>query len=588
MSQQKEENAVKIPVLSGEEPEKEKVADDQGAGESKAEKKSVEDEMSAEDQKLKENLDLLVARITEDSSLENHEEIQAQALASLRKEIRSSTSSMTSVPKPLKFLKPHYSTLTQFNEEKMQAGPNKTFMYDILSVMAMTMSETGSHDSLHFKLKGTVSDVGDWGHEYVRHLCGEIAAEWQTLEEENKSTDELSALVDQILPFKLAHNGEFEAIDLLIDIERVERISEVATADNCQRIGKYTLACAEYVGDEEEQTKLRTVMLDMYIRFKQYADAMRVAIKLEKKELMLRVFAAIGVTPPDDDMDDEEDDEEPVDIEKILMTRQLCYILGRQHIVLTEFEDDEEMMSAMGNVSLSEHFLTLAGELDVKEAKRPADIYKTHLVEGHGRARRREAKGNTGPTHDSAKKNLADTFVNAFLNCGFGSDHLVTPEGADWVYKNRTHGMLSAAASVGLIHLWDLDLGFNAVDKFSFSTQNAIKAGGLLATGIISAGVTSDMDVALGLLTEHVEVDGKDNMQKAAAVLGLGIAYAGTDREDVKESLVPLMLDDSQTFEVVALTCLSLGYLYIGTADTDVVETLIEVTFTSVMFYILF
>ena len=64
--------------------------------------------------------------------------------------------------------------------------------------------------------------------------------------------------------------------------------------------------------------------------------------------------------------------------------------------------------------------------------------------------------------------------------------------------------------------------------------------------------MTSDMDVALGLLTEHVEVDGKDNMQKAAAVLGLGIAYAGTDREDVKESLVPLMLDDSQTFEVCA------------------------------------
>lgn len=33
-----------------------------------------------------------------------------------RQEIRTSTSSMTSVPKPLKFLRPHYGTLKAFYE----------------------------------------------------------------------------------------------------------------------------------------------------------------------------------------------------------------------------------------------------------------------------------------------------------------------------------------------------------------------------------------------------------------------------------------------------------------------------------------
>lgn len=33
-----------------------------------------------------------------------------------RHEIRTSTSSMTSVPKPLKFLRPHYGTLKAFYE----------------------------------------------------------------------------------------------------------------------------------------------------------------------------------------------------------------------------------------------------------------------------------------------------------------------------------------------------------------------------------------------------------------------------------------------------------------------------------------
>ena len=40
-----------------------------------------------------------------------------QALECLRTEIRASTTSMTSVPKPLKFLRPHYGTLKKVYEK---------------------------------------------------------------------------------------------------------------------------------------------------------------------------------------------------------------------------------------------------------------------------------------------------------------------------------------------------------------------------------------------------------------------------------------------------------------------------------------
>ena len=46
-------------------------------------------------------------------------------------------------------------------------------------------------------------------------------------------------------------------------------------------------------------------------------------------------------------------------------------------------------------------------------------VYKTHLVEGRAPA---------GPAVDSARANLAATYVNAFVNAGFGTDKLVTPE----------------------------------------------------------------------------------------------------------------------------------------------------------------
>jgi hypothetical protein len=50
---------------------------------------------------------------------------------------------------------------------------------------------------------------------------------------------------------------------------------------------------------------------------------------------------------------------------------------------------------------------------------------------------------------DSARANLASTFVNAFVNAGYGQDALITPEGNAWLYKNKDHGMMSAAASLG-------------------------------------------------------------------------------------------------------------------------------------------
>ena len=35
------------------------------------------------------------------------------------------------------------------------------------------------------------------------------------------------------------------------------------------------------------------------------------------------------------------------------------------------------------------------------------------------------------------------------------TDKLVMPDNSSWVFKNKEHGMLSAAASLGLVCLWD-------------------------------------------------------------------------------------------------------------------------------------
>ncbi len=90
--------------------------------------------------------------------------------------------------------------------------------------------------------------------------------------------------------------------------------------------------------------------------------------------------------------------------------------------------------------------------------------------------------------------------MNAFLNLGYGNDKLIlgdkssattgtaadTPgaasttgtevkEGANWIYKNKEHGMTSAAASIGVLMLWDVEMGLSEVDRFLYSDQDYIK-----------------------------------------------------------------------------------------------------------------
>lgn len=89
---------------------------------------------------------------------------------------------MTSVPKPLKFLRPHYAELAAIRETWPDVAAStitatatepivtdKSLLADILSVLAMTYSDSGKRETLSYRLKGgSDEDPGCWGNEYVR------------------------------------------------------------------------------------------------------------------------------------------------------------------------------------------------------------------------------------------------------------------------------------------------------------------------------------------------------------------------------------------------------------------------------------
>jgi 26S proteasome regulatory subunit N1 len=471
------------------------------------------------------------------------------AIAGLKKEIRSSTSSMTAVPKPLKFLRCHFEPLKE-HYASMSTSETKEHLADVLSVLAMTFGSESEVESLRFRLVGSGEALGLFGHEYIRHLAGEIGRDWQDRVSNDKLTSDLLILVKEIVPFNIEHHDESGACDLLMEVDQLTMIKEHINKDNYSRICKYLTACSDYAPDVEDQRDILDIVYSCYRKMDDLPSALRIAVRVNDRSRMVDIIKT-----------SQEDGDETV-------TNQLCFILGSLRIVLEDFEDEDEIMELMGNANLSEHFLNLATELDVKEPKLPEDIYKSHLVDGA------PSKRDSSQRVDSAKENLADTFVNAFVNVGYGNDKLVTPDGSDWMYKNREHGMMSAAASLGMVMLWDLDVGYSTIDQYTISQQDYIKAGAVLATGMISTGVTSEMDCALALLPEHLESDSKHT--QIAAILGLAFAYCGNQREEVMEYLVPIIVDADKSMEVASMTALALGMVFAGSGNLELSMTIME------------
>merc|ERR1719331_46921 len=238
-----------------------------------------------------------------------------------------------------------------------------------------------------------------------------------------------------------------------------------------------------------------------------------------------------------------------------LVQKQMAYMLAR---VSCRPEAEEELARIMDGAHTTEHFLELARDLDVVEPKAPEDVYKSHL----------EKRPAGSSAVDSARQNLAATFVNGLLNCGFGTDKLLLTEGNKRLYKNKEHGKMSAAASLGLLLLWDVDGGLTQIDKFLYSTDDNIKAGALLAVGVLSCGTRNECDPALALLTEYAE-EKHPPMIKMGALFGLGLAYAGSKKVEVQEALMPVVQNDELSLEVVAMASLSLGLAFAGSCDAE-------------------
>ena len=312
-------------------PADEKKKTDEKEPKGKGKKVKEEDELSEEDQQIKSEMELLVTRV-QDPELA----LRAAALQTMVKEIRTATSSMTSVPKPLKFLRPHYGTLKDAYKAAV-TDETKVQLADVLSMLAVTTAEGGTRESLEFKLQGTPADLASWGHEYVRHLAGEIGEEYnERLADakkpesaiKGKAEDLLPMILEHMVPFFIEHNAESEAIDLLCEVGMLGKLIEHVDKTNCERIVMYLSQVANYVAEPEDaearaaspvpshprarchpgtlpvhspspppnplssRSQVISVAISSLRKISRYPEAMRLAVKLQDMELISDILAS--------------------------------------------------------------------------------------------------------------------------------------------------------------------------------------------------------------------------------------------------------------------------------------------------------
>mmetsp|Transcript_18748 Transcript_18748/g.28789 ORF Transcript_18748/g.28789 Transcript_18748/m.28789 type:complete len:292 (-) Transcript_18748:1792-2667(-) len=279
------------------------MSDNKKPADKKADGKKAELPQDQHDE-LQDKLELCVERLSDKDAT-----LRKNALEMIKTEVAGATSSMTSVPKPLKFMTPLYPKLKEIYDEYKSEDDFKKQLADLNSVIGMVAAPKDSFEMLDFCLKGTLTDLKSWGHEYLRSLSGQISKAYEKRIEDSKPTDDLLGMVDIIVPQFINHNEEPEAVDLLMETESLSKLITFCDSRNYDRVCRYLCSCSQYAADTEEMVQSYTTAYLIYKSQKQYPDALRVAQRMNNMAQVSEIM---------------EECKDPV------VLKQMAFMLGRQ------------------------------------------------------------------------------------------------------------------------------------------------------------------------------------------------------------------------------------------------------------------
>ena len=477
----------------------------------------------------------------------------------LKHEITTSTASMTSIPKPLKFLRTHFHEIKEYYEKFEPKNEKdekyKLLLSDLISVILTVVTEKeGDKEILmiSYVLTGT-KDITSWGQEYIRSLSSDIGTEYNNRIDNDQPVNDILDLVKIIAPYLIKQHCENDAIDLLIEVDCVNDILEFVNENNYKKICLYLLSITNYSADTEEYRETLELVYNIYYnKFQQYINAMRVAIKIGNILYIKQTFHQC---------------KDPN------IKKQLAFLLARESIYLDEEEPnlDNDTLEIMRNYKIGDYLKTLAKTMELLEPKHPEDVFKSHLE---------DKKKNDPKKLESYKINMAYSIASGLINAGFGTEKLITQKDSDWIFKNKDEGLLCMLAGYGLVHIWDYLEGPGKVYEIAGTKeQDPYKRGGRnIGLSISLTGIKDDNDTAVAVLLE--ELQDKNLTVKISALFGLSLAAAGSQNEKLVQPLLDVFQDFQYGFEVSAFVSLALGMIFVGSSNEDIFNELFSILLT--------
>ena len=531
-----------------------------------------------EDIQLQQEIEVLVKSI-QSTDLS----ISSTAIDQLIKNVRPTDNNSTILAKTTKFIRPHLSQL-KTHHSTMSESEDKKKLADVLSLLVMSSGEKG--ESLRYKLLGHIDNLDQWGHEYARNLTGEVVAEWQKningenenenkemneineineieevkqsdMEEVDMMTDEeknnyLIPLVEKIVEFHVKHNAEQDAFDLCIEINHLDIIEKHSQNIRFEKVFVYAISCAQYYPSPTDKDIYRYLMRLSIVQ-KKWSDAVRLMIKLNEYNALKEVIKS------------NEDNE--------MMLKQIGCILSRirDETIVNEIQNDT-VLKAISNVKLCDYFDQLIEALQIKDVKTPQQICTSAPIQNRITERRVQ--------EDQDSKELGLCVANCLANAGFGYDALIHADEGDYVLKGKSTLQMTSAALMGLLHLWR-PMDIEQFTSFIGSDSMYVRGGSLLGIGTSSFGVTSEVDFVNVFLMDKLDAESSSTERKLS-LLGIGIAYAGTKKSEIKDILIPILNNvDTLGLETAAHACLALGLIYQGSMDADIVGEIVSLIFSN-------
>lgn len=129
--------------------------------------------------------------------------------------------------------------------------------------------------------------IADIRQEYDR-LCDIL----QETDADGSIFDELNTVSMEAIEYCANNNAEIELCDLAMEIEQPEHIKRCLNEQNYKRVLLYVKTCTQFLY-EDELEELLELLRESYLEYREYAEALIIAIKQNKPISILGVLFAL-------------------------------------------------------------------------------------------------------------------------------------------------------------------------------------------------------------------------------------------------------------------------------------------------------